>query len=116
MILQIRCTKCNGKVIEREGLDGEEKLCLNCGFGQIANVIPDEALAKDSEDHQVRNRGNGWIDSYADLRSPYTIRKDRGQRTNWRKKKQKVTKETIETWNRIKEELTSQEVNKGSNK
>ncbi len=34
------CTKCNGQVIERNGLDGMELLCLNCGFGQIPNIIP----------------------------------------------------------------------------
>ena len=79
MILQIRCTKCTGQVIERDGLDGNEKICLNCGFAQIPNIVPDEALAKDSADHQVRNRSTGWSAQYVDLRSPYQLRKDRGQ-------------------------------------
>ena len=127
MILQIRCTKCNGNVMERDGLDGEEKLCLNCGFGQIANVIPNQELADDAEDYQIRNRSDGWSDTYLDLYG--TTRKSRGQvgktnRLGTRSKKQyeltkrknkpkridtkqKVTKETIQTWNRIKEELTS---------
>jgi len=121
MILQIRCTKCNGNVIERDGLDGEEKLCLNCGFGQTATIIPNQALADDAEDYQIRNRSDGWSDTYIDLFSPYAIRKQRGQvgktnRLGSRKPKgrykpkridtkQKVTTETIQTWNRIKEEL-----------
>ena len=128
MILQIRCTKCNGQVIERDALDGEEKLCLNCGFGQIATIVPNEALADDAEDYLLRNRSDGWSDTYYNLKSPYSIRKERGQvgRTNrlgTRRKKQeyeqakrknkpkridtrqKVTKETIDTWDRIKEEL-----------
>ena len=119
MILQIRCTKCTGQVIERDGLDGNEKICLNCGFAQIPNIVPDEALAKDSEDHQVRNRSTGWSAQYVDLYG--TTRKSRGQvgktnRLGSRKPKgrykpkridtkQKVTTETIQTWNRIKEEL-----------
>ena len=129
MILQIRCTKCNGNVIEREGLDGEEKLCLNCGFGQTATIVPTQALADDAEDYQLRNRSDGWSDTYIDLHSPYAIRKERGQvgktnRLGTRSKKQyeltkrknkpkridtrqKVTKQTIETWNRINLELTS---------
>ena len=119
MILQIRCTKCNGNVIERDGLDGEEKLCLNCGFGQTATIIPNQALADDAEDYQIRNRSDGWSDTYLDLYG--TTRKSRGQvgktnRLGSRKPKgrykpkridtkQKVTTETIQTWNRIKEEL-----------
>ena len=101
--------------MERDGLDGEEKLCLNCGFGQIANVIPNQELADDAEDYQIRNRSDGWSDTYLDLYG--TTRKSRGQvgktnRLGSRKPKridtkQKVTKETIQTWNRIKEELTS---------
>ena len=119
MILQIRCTKCNGNVIERDGLDGEEKLCLNCGFGQTATIIPNQALADDAEDYQIRNRSDGGSDTYLDLYG--TTRKSRGQvgktnRLGSRKPKgrykpkridtkQKVTTETIQTWNRIKEEL-----------
>ncbi len=116
MILQIRCTKCNGNVIEREGLDGEESLCLNCGFSQIPNIIPTQALADDAEDYQLRNRSDGWSDTYS-LR-----RKERGRigktnrlGTNNKPKgrykpkqidnRQTVTKETIDTWKRIKEEL-----------
>ena len=128
MISKLACTRCNGQVIERDGLDGMELLCLNCGFGQIPNIIPNEALANDSEDYQLRNRSDGWSDTYLNLKSPYSIRKERGQvgRTNrlgTRRKKQeyeqakrknkpkridtrqKVTKETIDTWDRIKEEL-----------
>jgi len=109
MILQIRCTKCNGQVIERDGLDGEEKLCLNCGFGQIANIIPNQALADDAEDYQLRNRSNGWSDTYRDLYG--TRRTSRGQigKTNrlGTTSRQKVTKQTIDTWNRINKELTS---------
>jgi len=105
--------------MERDGLDGEEKLCLNCGFGQIANVIPNQELADDAEDYQIRNRSDGWSDTYLDLYG--TTRKSRGQvgktnRLGSRKPigkvspkridtRQKVTKETIQTWNRIKEEL-----------
>ena len=106
MILQIRCTKCNGNVMERDGLDGEEKLCLNCGFGQIAAIVPNQELADDSEDYQLRNRSDGWSDTYYDLHGT------RGQsgKTNRPKRidtRQTVTKETIETWNRINKELTS---------
>ena len=129
MISKLACTKCNGQVIERDGLDGMEQLCLNCGFGQIPNIIPTEALADDSEDYQLRNRSDGWSDTYYNLKSPNTIRRERGQlgitnRLGTRSKKQyeqtkrknkpkridtrqKVTKETIDTWNRIKLELTS---------
>ena len=125
MIMQIRCTKCNGNVIERDGIDGMEQLCLNCGFGQTATIIPNQELADDAEDYQIRNRSDGWSDTYIDLFSPYAIRKQRGQvgktnRLGSRKPlgkvspkpkqidtRQKVTKETIQTWNRIKEELTS---------
>jgi hypothetical protein len=58
MISQFPCTRCNGQVIERDGLDGYEKLCLNCGFGQVQNIIPTVALADESEDYNLRNRGN----------------------------------------------------------
>ena len=108
------CTKCNGQVIERNGLDGMELLCLNCGFGQIPNIIPTQTLADDSEDYQLRNRSDGWSGSYYNLHDALVprIRGESG------KTKQKVTKQIIDTWNRVKEELklTSQEVNKGSNK
>ena len=57
MISQIPCTKCNGQVVERDGLDGYEKLCLNCGFGQVQNIIPTEALAIEAEDYDLRNKG-----------------------------------------------------------
>ena len=57
MISQIPCTKCNGQVVERDGLDGYEKLCLNCGFGQVQNIIPTEALAVEAEDYDLRNKG-----------------------------------------------------------
>lgn len=57
MISQIPCTRCNGQVVERDGLDGYEKLCLNCGFGQVQNIIPTAALAAESADYQLRNRG-----------------------------------------------------------
>jgi hypothetical protein len=55
MISAISCTRCTGQVIEREGLDGYEKLCLNCGFGQVQNIIPTEALAIEAEDYNLRN-------------------------------------------------------------
>ena len=57
MISQIPCTKCNGQVVERDGLDGYEKLCLNCGFGQVQNIIPTAALADEAEDYNLRNKG-----------------------------------------------------------
>ena len=57
MISAIACTKCTGQVIEREGLDGYEKVCLNCGFGQVQNIIPTAALAEDAYDYALRNRG-----------------------------------------------------------
>lgn len=124
MILQIPCMKCSGQVMERDGLDGEEKLCLNCGFGQTPNIIPTQAIADDSEDYQLRNRSDGWSDTYYDLRG---IRAKRGQgktnRLGYKKTdkklyelknkpkridtKQKVTKQTVETWNRMNKELTS---------
>ena len=123
MILQIRCTKCNGNVMERDGLDGEEKLCLNCGFGQTAAIVPNQELADDSEDYQLRNRSDGWSDTYYDLHGTrgqsgktnrlgtrskkqyeLTKRKNKPKRIDTR---QTVTKETIETWNRINKELTS---------
>ena len=119
MILQTRCTKCNGNVIERDGIDGMEQLCLNCGFGQTATIIPTQALADDAEDYQIRNRSDGWSDTYLDLYG--TRRTNRGQlgKTNrlgttskkqyqQRKrenKRQTVTKETIDTWKRINKEL-----------
>ena len=119
----LACTRCNGQVIERDGLDGAEKICLNCGFGQIPNIIPNEALSNDSEDYQLRNRSDGWSDTYHDLKSPCGIRKERGQtvrtnrlgtRRNWnekrkyeqQKRRQKVTTEDIKAWNKLSKELT----------
>ena len=55
------CTRCTGQVIQRNGLDGHEEICLNCGFGQVANIIPTVALAIESEDYNLRNRSNGKI-------------------------------------------------------
>jgi hypothetical protein len=106
--------------MERDGIDGMEQLCLNCGFGQIPNIIPNEALSDDAEDYLLRNRSDGWSDTYLDLYG--TTRKSRGQvgKTNrlgmnnkpkgrYKPKqidnRQTVTKETIQTWNKIKEEL-----------
>jgi len=125
MISKLACTRCNGQVIERDGLDGFEQLCLNCGFSQIPNIIPTETLANDSEDYQLRNRSDGWSDTYLNLKSPYSIRKERGQvgrtnrlgtRRNWnekrkseqtkRRQRQKVTAEDIKTWNKLSKELT----------
>ena len=125
MISKLACTRCNGQVMERDGLDGAEKLCVNCGFGQTPNIIPNEALANDSEDYQLRNRSDGWSDTYLNLKSPYSIRKERGQvgrtnrlgtRRNWnekrkyeqtkRRQRQKVTTEDIKTWNKLSKELT----------
>jgi len=112
MILQIPCIKCSGQVVKRDGLDGEETVCLNCGFGQTPNIIPTQALADDSEDYQLRNRSDGWSDTYYDLRG---IRSKRGRgKTNRlgykktdkklyelkNKPKQLITKQTIDTWNR----------------
>jgi hypothetical protein len=57
VILQIPCTKCQGQVLERNGLDGQEQICLNCGFGQVQNIIPSQALADESEDYNLRNGG-----------------------------------------------------------
>ena len=57
MISAISCTKCTGQVIEREGLDGYEKGGLNCGFGQVQNIIPTAELAEDAKDYSLRNRG-----------------------------------------------------------
>ena len=57
MILRTPCTKCQGQVLERNGLDGQEQICLNCGFGQVQNIIPTQALADESEDYNLRNRG-----------------------------------------------------------
>ena len=120
----LACTRCNGQVIERDGLDGFEKICLSCGFSQIPNIIPSKALANDSEDYQLRNRSDGWSDTYYHLKSQYQMAKERGEvgrtnrlgtRRNWnekrkseqtkRRQRQKVTTEDIKTWNRIKEEL-----------
>ena len=61
MISAISCTRCTGQVIEREGLDGYEKLCLNCGFGQVQNIIPTEALAAESLDYNLRNKTAGIL-------------------------------------------------------
>ena len=109
MISKLACTRCNGQVIERDGLDGFEQLCLNCGFSQIPNIIPNESLADESEDYQLRNRSDGWSDTYRNLKSPYSIRKERGQvgRTNrLGTRRKKVTTEDIKTWNRLSKELT----------
>jgi hypothetical protein len=57
VILRIPCTKCQGQVLERNGLDGQEQICLNCGFGQVQNIIPSQALADESEDYNLRNGG-----------------------------------------------------------
>jgi len=118
----LACTRCNGQVIERDGLDGAEKICLNCGFGQIPNIIPNEVLANDSEDFQRRNRSAGWSDTYYDLSSRYGTRyaaaKKLGhvgkkqyfrstnrletprkkQQYEQAKRRQKVTIEDIKTW------------------
>ena len=57
MISQTACTKCSGQVLERNGFDGDETVCLNCGFGQKKPIIPTEALGRESKDFQIRNRG-----------------------------------------------------------
>ena len=67
MNLQIACTRCNGQVIERRELEGVEERCLNCGFNQVPVIIPDEALARDSEDYQLRNRGGFSIPPYRNI-------------------------------------------------
>ena len=61
MISETRCTRCTGQVLERNGMDGYEKLCLNCGFGQVPNIIPTEALAAESLDYNLRNRTGGIL-------------------------------------------------------
>jgi hypothetical protein len=30
---------------------------MNCGFGQVQNIIPTEALAVEAEDYDLRNKG-----------------------------------------------------------
>ena len=37
-LLAIRCVKCWGQVMMREGLDGKELQCLNCGSNQLPPV------------------------------------------------------------------------------
>lgn len=106
MILHIRCTKCNGNVIERDGIDGMEQLCLNCGFSQIPNIIPDEALALDSEDFQRRNRGDFSAPPYPEYRRRSGWAKKQYEQT---KRNRKVTLTEVDTWNRIKEELDLKE-------
>ena len=101
-----QCTKCTGNVIERDGIDGMEQLCLNCGFSQIPNIIPDEALALDSEDFQRRNRGDFSAPPYPEYRSKSGWAKKQYEQA---KRNQKVTHKEIDTWNRIKEELDLKE-------
>jgi hypothetical protein len=55
------CTRCTGQVIERNGLDGHEAICLNCGFGQVANITPTEKLSAEAEEYNLRNRSSGVI-------------------------------------------------------
>ena len=99
-----KCIKCGGQVIIRDGLDGMEQLCLSCGCNQLPTITPDQALAADSEDYQARNRSNGWSPTYGELQSPYTIRRMRGQRTNYNKRvgrksgRKKVTQKDIDQW------------------
>jgi len=57
MFSQTACTKCSGQVLERNGFDGDETVCINCGFGQKEPIIPTKALARESKDFQIRNRG-----------------------------------------------------------
>ena len=61
VIAHAKCTRCTGQVIERDGLDGHEKICLNCGFGQVQNITPTEELAVESEEYNLRNRSNGVV-------------------------------------------------------
>ena len=106
MISQIACVKCNGQVLKRDGLDGEEKVCLNCGHNQLPNIISTDALSKDSEDHQRRNR-QWWSNAYNKVGLGKSIRRtskleyERAKRS----RTSKVTQQTINTWNNIKNEL-----------
>ena len=91
-----KCIKCNGKVIQRTEFNGVENYCVNCGFDQVPTITPDKALAKDSLDHQRRNRSMGWSPTYVHLRDPYQLRKDRGQisvKTEYNRRKARERKQ-----------------------
>ena len=107
MILRTPCTKCNGQVIDRDGLDGFEQLCLNCGFGQVVNIIPTEALADESEDYNLRNRSNGMLTKRGIVNRRF---KGKGFRKpaspNPRQNpRQKVTLEQVESWKKFQGEI-----------
>ena len=72
----IICTRCNGQVIQRITLDGNELHCVNCGFNQVPTITPDKALARESNDLNVRTRSNGWKESYVELRPIYVCKKE----------------------------------------
>ena len=105
MILQTPCTKCNGQVLERDGLDGQEKLCVNCGFSQVQNIIPTEALADESEDYNLRNRGSGMLTKQGVLNRKYNGFHKPASPNPRQKPRQKVTLEQVETWNRFRDEV-----------
>ena len=105
MILRIPCTRCNGQVIDRDGLDGFEQLCLNCGFGQVANIVPTEALADESEDYNLRNRGSGMLTKRGVLNRKYNGFHKPASPNPRQKPRQKVTLEQVETWNRFRDEV-----------
>ena len=111
MILRTPCTKCNGQVLERDGLDGFEQLCLNCGFGQVANIVPTEALADESEDYNLRNRSNGMLTKRGLVNRKF---KGKGFPKGFHKPvllnprqnpRQKVTLEQVESWKKFQGEM-----------
>lgn len=103
MISKLACTKCNGQVIERDGLDGMEKFCLNCGFSQIPNIIPTKALGDESLDLQRRNQGGRIYTKYGAQENIVRDSGGNGRFVNPRRSvsKQKVTMEQIESWNKF---------------
>jgi hypothetical protein len=107
MISKLACTKCNGQVIERDGLDGMEQLCLNCGFGQIPNTIPTKALGDESLDLQRRNQGGRIYTKYESQKDIVRDSGGNGRFANPRRSntRQKVTLEQIESWNKFRLEV-----------
>lgn len=105
MILRIPCTKCNGQVLERDGLDGQEKLCVNCGFSQVQNIIPTQALADESEDYNLRNRSNMLTkQGLMNRQRNHAGTKGFGG-TQPVRNREKVTTNQVKLWARLKEEL-----------
>jgi|14_taG_2_1085336.scaffolds.fasta_scaffold02550_17 hypothetical protein len=105
MILQIPCTKCKGQVLEREGLDGQEKVCLSCGFAQVPNIIPTNLLSNDSKFQQERDRNVGWVKSYGNWQDKVTKEESKSPLLPTR---QKLSINHIKLWGRLKAELDLQ--------